>query len=301
MMELGEGARVLVVGGTGMLGRPVAASLDAAGYRVRVLSRTPERVSHLPGGVEVVAGDVADPASLRAAISGCAGVHISLKGGPTAGDFERVEHRGTRAVVEAAKEAGVQRVSYLSGYTIAEHTLRSPESRAKFNAERCLRESGLAYTVFRATWFMESLPLFVREGTALLVGRQPHLLHWIAAADFGAMVAASFRNPAAANRTLYTYGPEAMTMRAALDVYRHEIDPQLRIRTVPPVALRVMGWLTANRELVTAAGLMAYYDRHGETGDAGEANRLLGGATTTLSDWCRRQRSSNPARLPALR
>lgn len=66
--------------------------------------------------------------------------------------------------------------------------------------------SGVPYTIFRATWFMETLPLFVRGRAATIIGRQPHRLHWLAADDYARMVARSYRTPEAPGRALYLYG-----------------------------------------------------------------------------------------------
>src|SRR5262245_45064647 len=71
--------RILVVGGTGMLGQPVVCRLLSDGYSVRVLSRSPDRARALLGGAcEVVSGDVDDAPTLEAALGGCAGVHVNL-------------------------------------------------------------------------------------------------------------------------------------------------------------------------------------------------------------------------------
>ena len=99
--------KILVIGGTGMLGEPVARQLQTAGFGVRVLTRRPQKARALfPAPFEVVAGDVDDPPSLAAGLAGCKGVHINLHGlfDP---DLER---RGAEAVARAACQAGVQRI-----------------------------------------------------------------------------------------------------------------------------------------------------------------------------------------------
>lgn len=287
--------RVLVVGATGMLGRPVAERLLAEGFAVRALARSPARARGLlPAGVEVVPGDVFAPDSLARALDGCDGVHINLKGGPTAADYERIEHQGTRAVAEAARSAGVARLSFLSAYTITAATASSPEARAKWRAEEAIRASGVPYTIFRATWFMETLPLFVRERTAALLGRQPHRLRWLAADDYAHMVARSYRAPEAIGRELYLYGPEALTMREALERYCAHLAPGVRVRAVPLWLSAGLAWATRDAELRALTTLMAYYDRHGETGDPAPARAICGAPTLTLDAWCRR-RAAAPA------
>ena len=61
--------KTLVTGGTGFIGRAVVEELLAAEREVRVLARHPEALGDLQ--VEVVRGDLRDPASLASAVRGC--------------------------------------------------------------------------------------------------------------------------------------------------------------------------------------------------------------------------------------
>ena len=123
---------ILVVGGTGMLGKPVAQQLKVDGFNVRLLARNPEKAQKLLGaGYEIVKGDVDKTAALREAMTGMDGVHISLKGGPTEADFDRMDHIATRDIAQAAKELGVGRVTILSAYAVSAEKADTPESRSK--------------------------------------------------------------------------------------------------------------------------------------------------------------------------
>lgn len=273
-----------------MLGRPVAHRLRADGFNVRVLSRSSERERTAFGhGIEISKGDIKNQASLRQALEGCAGVHINLRGGPKPLDYDRIEHRGTQAVVQAAQEAGIQQITYLSGYTIQEKNIRSAESQAKFNAEKAIQTSGIPYTIFRASWFMESLPLFVRGKQALIIGRQPHPLHWIAAADYACMVSRSYQTSTPLHKVLYIRGPEAYTMTQALQIYCQTVIPHVSISTIPVWLMTLLGRITFNAEWRSLAKLMAYYDQIGEEGEPDEADLLLGAPRTTLQEWCKLQ------------
>jgi uncharacterized protein YbjT (DUF2867 family) len=73
--------RILILGGTGLLGAPVARRLDADGFAVRVLTRDPDRARRVLGpSCEIATGDVGDPGSLAPASEGCWGVHASVAG-----------------------------------------------------------------------------------------------------------------------------------------------------------------------------------------------------------------------------
>jgi len=111
--------RALVTGATGKVGHAVAAALAARGDEVRALVRDPARAAGvLPAGVDAAQGDVTDPASIEAAAAGCElvfnamGVPEQWFSDPEI--FERVNARGTEAVVHAAAAAGVRRVVHTS-------------------------------------------------------------------------------------------------------------------------------------------------------------------------------------------
>jgi uncharacterized protein YbjT (DUF2867 family) len=277
---------ILVIGGTGMLGKPVAQQLKADGFNVRLLARNPEKAQKLLGaGYEIVKGDVDDSASLRAAMAGVDGAHISLKGGPTEADFDRMDHLATRDIAEAAKVAGVGRVTILSAYAVSQEKSDTPESRSKLKGEAALKSSGAPYTIFRCSWFMESLPLFIQGKSMSLVGNQIHPLHWIAAQDYARMVSKSYQTEETLNKELYIFGPEAYTMSEAMKIYIKIAAPDVKISPVSTKMLSILGALSFNTEWKSISTLMGHYERHGEDGSPEEANRLLGAPTITLKEW----------------
>jgi dihydroflavonol-4-reductase len=109
----------LVTGGTGFIGANVARELLAAGATVRVLARAGGDRRALAGlKVEIVEGDLLDSASVRRAVSGVRVVyHVAADyrlWTPDPATLYRTNVEGTRAVLEAAGEAGVQRVVHTS-------------------------------------------------------------------------------------------------------------------------------------------------------------------------------------------
>jgi dihydroflavonol-4-reductase len=106
----------LVTGATGFLGWHVANRLLARGEKVRALVRDTSRVRELDG--EVVVGDLRDPESLERAVAGCAVVyHVAADYRLWAKDpseLYRSNVEGTRNLLTAARDAGVERVVYTS-------------------------------------------------------------------------------------------------------------------------------------------------------------------------------------------
>lgn len=128
---------VLVIGGTGQLGAPVARQLRRDGYRVRLLARTLPAARDRDADLDYVQGALDDTKSLRSALAGCAAVHLSVRGGPTTESYDRVEHRGPAQVAALAALAGVGRLSYLS-HMLAAPDAAAPALCAKFRAEQAI-------------------------------------------------------------------------------------------------------------------------------------------------------------------
>ena len=111
--------KILLTGGTGLLGNHLARALVADGREVRALVRSPEKARGLlPAACEIVAGDVLDAASLRRGIDGCDVVYhaagLPEQWLPDDATFQRVNVDGTAHLVDAALAAGVRRFVYAS-------------------------------------------------------------------------------------------------------------------------------------------------------------------------------------------
>jgi len=122
-MEL-RGKKALVTGATGFIGGRLAERLvSEEGVKVRVLVRTPGKAEWLvSSGMEVVEGDVTDLDSIRRTIEGCQIVfHCAAMmhdGQATLDEFRRVNVEGTRYVLEAAADVGVERFAHISSIAV---------------------------------------------------------------------------------------------------------------------------------------------------------------------------------------
>ncbi len=138
---------VLVTGGAGALGREVTARLMGRGYRVRILSHRAQPDT-LPG-VEVVTGDLASGAGLREAVVDVAAI-VHCASNPRYP--QPVDVAGTRALLEAARATNSQpQVVYIS--IVGVDRSAYGYYQAKYQAEGLIEQSGLPWTVLRATQF----------------------------------------------------------------------------------------------------------------------------------------------------
>ena len=160
-------------------------------------------------------------------------MHVSL-GVEDPAQLEPVEHRGTATVAAAAAQHGLERISYLTGSLVrVDYGPKIAEHRAKLAAEQAIQDSGVPYTFFRPTYFTNTLPRHVQGRVVVMLGRQRQVLHPVCAEDFAAQVARAFATPAAANRDFYIHGPQPLTLRQALGIYRQIVVPDRRLITVP--------------------------------------------------------------------
>lgn len=212
--------KILVTGGTGFVGPHIVRALVGAGHHVRVLERTPGSSSGLPSQ-EAVSGEMTDAASLRRAVEGMeAVVHLVaiIAGKPQ--DFQRVMEQGTRDLVAAAKDAGVQRFVLMSALGTGEETKDLvPYYHAKWTMEQTVKDSDLEHVVFRPSF------VFGRGGGALqafrrlaklapvtpIVGPGTQRIQPIWVDDVAAYFAAGVERPEAANRTFELGGPDVVT------------------------------------------------------------------------------------------
>ena len=132
--------RIAVTGATGFVGRHVAQRLEAAGHEVVSLSRRT--------GTDLAAPDLA---ALQDALVGCnAVVHCAgINREISTQTYDAIHVRGTQALVEAARAAGVGHVSVLS-FLRARPDGPTAYHRTKWAAEAIVRDSGIPYTVLKA-------------------------------------------------------------------------------------------------------------------------------------------------------
>jgi uncharacterized protein YbjT (DUF2867 family) len=143
--------RILVTGGTGVLGRRVVDRLHSANLRTRVLSH-----SGKPGTVR---GDLLTGEGLEPAVRGIDTIiHCASS---TFRKARGVDVEGTGRLLEAATRAGVGHIVYISIVGI-DRAASYPYYRVKLDAERVVEGSPVSYTILRATQFYDLVLMALR-------------------------------------------------------------------------------------------------------------------------------------------
>ncbi len=136
-----------VTGGTGFVGQSVLEEAAKRGITIRALTRRPQDAGE---GITWVAGDLSDTAALAELMRGADAV-LHIAGVVNAADqagFLAGNVDGTRAVCDAAREAGVQRIIHVSSLAAREPSL-SDYGYSKLMAEEVVQVSGLEWTIVR--------------------------------------------------------------------------------------------------------------------------------------------------------
>lgn len=271
--------RILVIGATGLLGEPVAIHLKQSSFNVRLMVRDIETAwKRFGDDFEIVKGDMNDTRRLEKAMDGCFGVHINLSG--------ESEQLGVENISSVASRVKLQRITYISGTSVAEESTWVPMIKRKFFAEKAIRDSGVGYSIFCPTWFMEVLPKYVRENRAFVFGKQPNPYHLIAADDYARMVAVSYRLEAAINKRFIIHGPEGVLFHEAVKQYCNVFHPEIKkVSTMPYWLAAVIAAIKGPKEMKAASDFMAAFEKIGEKGDPTEANSILGAPEIRLEDW----------------
>jgi uncharacterized protein YbjT (DUF2867 family) len=214
---------VLVTGGTGRLGRRMTDPLQAAGHRVKLMSRRGTG----PGGIR---GDLVTGRDLHQAL---AGAEVVVHAASDArGDYWQTDVAGTRRLVQAVDRDRLQHLVYVS--IVGVDRIPFAYYRAKFAAEQVLLASGLPVTLLRITQFhdfVDDLLETARRGPVL-----PVPMGWrVRPVDVGE--AAGYVSSVASgpvSREVVEYGgPEELTAADLARAWAAAREPGVRIVATP--------------------------------------------------------------------
>lgn len=286
----------LVIGATGSLGSAVALGLVQKGNDVRALVRTtsdPAKVERLRNaGAEIAEGDLKSRPSLDAA---CAGVRTVLSTASAtvsraAGDsIESVDEEGQLALVDAAAAAGVGHFVFVS---FPEMPAEFPLQSAKRHVEEHIRNSGMAWTILRPTFFMEAwlgphLGFDPANGKVRIFGSGENRTNWISTADVVRFLVDCVDNERAKNRTFVLGGPDALSPNEVVSLFEDLRGKPLEVERVPLEAIRAQHREASDSMQQSFAGLMLGY-HHGQRIDMTEPLTVSPGPLTSLRDYARR-------------
>lgn len=259
----------LITGATGLLGSHIAEQLRQRGERIRALVRPGSDSGLLRKlGVELVEGDLRDPASLRQAVEGVDTVYHcgAFVGdwGPWQKYFEGTVQT-TRNLVEACRATGNPRILHVSSISVygkvpaaqgeiheelpigQHHWLWDYYGRSKVEAEKVVREYP-NHTIVRPSWIYGardrvSIPRLVdalQSGQLRIMGSGENQLNMVYAGDVAAGAILAANQPAAAEQAYHLCSHGEITQQELVDLFTDALEmPRVERHAPMPVAWSV--------------------------------------------------------------
>lgn len=250
--------KVFVTGGSGYVGRVVIERLLAANHHVVALQRPASTRSIDSRHVETVEGDLFDRVTLLHGLAHAdAVIHLVgiIRQVPRRGiTMHRIHVEGTRLVLEAAAQSGVQRMVHMSALGARPGAI-SAYHRSKWYAEEAVRDSGLTYTIFRPSVIFGRGgpgPEFVGQLTDLVrktpvtpvIGHGRYPLQPVSITTVADAFTAALALPIAENRVYELGGPDVVTYADILRRIAEAHGQTLRTIRIPAVLMSAMiPWL----------------------------------------------------------
>lgn len=243
---------ILITGGTGFIGNALIRHLDNLGYPIKLLIRPSKKSPNLPKNLplNVAVSSLKDERGLRAALKDVDYIYhlASAESLGRKADLVDVDIKGTQTLINAASDADIKRIFYLSHFG-ADRASAYPLLKAKGIAEYTIKNSGIPYTIFRSSvvygkndhfstglaFLLKASPYFVmlpEEGRTLL---QPI---WIE--DLSRVLTWSLEMPETVNKIIRMGGAEYLSFREICEIIIGVLGIRRSFVTVSPVFLNVL-------------------------------------------------------------
>ena len=279
---------IFFVGATGMLGRPVALELIRAGFNLTLLGRDTEKLEKLFPNIRYVKGDIHHSGGLEEALKGQEIVYLNLSINQSSGSSElQTEREGIQNIVAAAKAAGVKRIVYLSSL------IKNYQGMNGFNwwafdikhaAVDTIKKSGISYSIFHPSTFMETLDKQMMQGSRLmLAGKSEAPMWFIAAKDYGIQVAWALKKADQNNQEYIIQGLEPFTFDEAAKVFVSNAKKKVKIFKAPLAPIKLLGKF--HQRMNYAANIIEALNKYPEKFESENTWNDLGKPSITLAQY----------------
>ena len=293
---------ILAVGATSSMGRLVVPKILEKGVQVRAMTRTPEKADKLKKlGAEVYKGDLRDAESIKNACKGVQKVIAMSHSFTGKGDSSPkiVDGKGNRDLIDTAKAEGVSHFIFTSVLgPRSDHPMEF--FRIKYDTEQYLQNSGLNYTIIRASAFMEFWAAMVGQpivdsGKTKIFGSGNNPINLVSVEDVAKIALIALENSHSPNRIIEIGGPENLSFKEVVKTFERVTGQTAKVSHVPLPAIKVMRVIVgifnpALRRMMTAA---IYNDTADLTFDMKDTLQQFPLELTRLEEVVRKQYVSN--------
>lgn len=286
--------QILFIGATGMLGKPVAKELTDAGFELTLLARDIAKTQKLFPGLRIMQGDVFDRASLQRAFAGQDIVYLNLSVAQSSKQkHPQPEREGISNVIALARETGIRRIAYLSSLVKNYQGMNGFNWWAfdiKQKAIEVIRSSGIPYSIFYPSTFMECLDKQMLRGKNLmLVNGSKSKMWFVAASDYGKQVAKAFRIAGNGDQEYVIQGETGYDWPEAAKIFTRNYQPGAKTMSAPLGLLKFLGLFS--RKMNYGAHICEALNKYPEKFESQRTWDELGKPGTSLERYCSSLRS----------
>ena len=236
---------LLIVGGTGTLGRQVVLQALTKGYPVRCMVRNFRKANFLKEwGVELVYGDLTRPETIPPCLKGITAV-IDASTSRTAelDSLKKVDWDGKLCLIEAAKAANVKRFIFFSAQNV-EQFENIPLMKVKYGIETKLKKSDIPYTIFKLTGFYQALieqyarPIL--ENLPIWVTNENTSISYMDTQDIARFCLRSLQLPQTTNQTFFLSGPRGWVSSEIINLCEQLSGQEAKVQRIPLFALKLI-------------------------------------------------------------
>lgn len=240
--------KIAIIGSTGMLGQPVPRAFINAGFEVTVLARNAAKAAELYGGkARIIIGDLKHTESVRELLGRQDAVYLNLSVDPSSREMDfQPERDGLKHILPLAKELKIKRIGYLSSLVQFYTGIDWWVLNLKRDAIKQIKHSGLVYSIFYPSTFMESFDKGAyRQGNIIsLAGESKFPMYLIAGSDYAAQVVMEFRKNNGNNEYIIQGQDGYIADHAARLFVANYKKGRIRIMKIPFGLLRFLGTIS---------------------------------------------------------
>jgi uncharacterized protein YbjT (DUF2867 family) len=235
---------LLIIGGTGTLGRQIVLQALTKGYQVRCLVRNFRKASFLKEwGAELVYGDLTRPETIPPCLRGITAVIDASTSRATELDsLKKVDWEGKLCLIEAAKIANIQRFIFFSAQNV-EQFESIPLMKVKNGIEIKLKESSIPYTIFRLTGFYQGLieqyAIPILENLPIWVTNENTYISYMDTQDIAKFCLRSLQIPQTKNQTFFLSGSKGWVSSEIITLCEQLAGQEAKVQKVPLFVLKL--------------------------------------------------------------
>ena len=236
---------LLIIGGTGTLGRQMVLQALMKGYKVRCMVRNFRKANFLKEwGVELVYGDLTKPETLPPCFKGITAVIDASTSRPNELEsLKKVDWDGKIALIEAAKVANIQRFIFFSAQNV-EQFENIPLMKLKYGIEKKLEQSQVPYTIFRLTGFYQGLieqyAIPILENLPIWVTNENTSIAYMDTQDIAKFSMRALQIPQTINQTFFLSGLKSWLSSEIIILCEQLAGQTARIQRVPLIILKLI-------------------------------------------------------------